>query len=921
MNLIGNRRASPARLAVHLMNAEDNEHVHIHEMRGFIADDLHGAYYEAYGISRGTRCKKFLYSLSLNPPHNENVPIEVFEVAIEKIERKLGFTRQPRTIVFHEKKGRRHAHVVWSRIDAATMTAIDPYQDKLALNEIGRELFIDHGWDMPDGYKRKEDADPLNYSHAQHQQGKRAGYDPKELKKLFADCWERSDTKASFASALKEHGFILARGDRRAFVAVDAKGEVYSIARWVGIKAKEVRARFGECDDLPTIEEALGQFEPEGEKTDSRTQADFERETKLQFLEAKRLELVGRCREARSKLHEFHETRRIEENTDRACRIPNGLKAVWSKLSGSYELLQRELEGEAKLCDARDLAEYQTLIEQQLQERKVLQQESEALRTETKFEPVFLKTDPAQKLIIPVEPEALTNRDKVNNDPAYILNVITQKRETFTRPVIVRALAEFIEDPLKLGLAVDIAMRSDELVEIQSKPLLFYSTRDMLATKQALSDTVTQLCKSKGSAVSATHVNSVIAHQNNELQAAIGVSLSKEQEAAIRHCLNQTRVSAVVGLAGAGKSTMLSAVKGAYQRQGLRVIGAALSGKAADGLDSASGIESRTLASWKSSWDKGFNQLTKNDVLVIDEAGMIDTRLLKHFIDKVHQTGAKIILVGDPEQLQPINAGTPFREIVDQIGAVHLIEIHRQSLDWQKQASLDFAERRTGQAIDAYELYGNVKQAQDNAGAILNLVEDYMSDLSNKGLETSRLALAYRRKDVFAINQAIRSARQELGDLKDSVLIPTVHGTRAFAPDDRVLFTRNNHELGIRNGMIGTIQSVSKTKLTVKLDANDISKPKTVTVKPTLYKDFDHGYATTIHKSQGATIDNTYVLGSALMDRHLTYVAMTRHQQGVKLYGDHNSLQKMRRSGEREDNKKKQKSTSRQRPNHGPKIH
>ena len=897
MNLIGNRRASPARLAVHLMNVEDNEHVHIHEIRGFIADDLHGAYYEAYGISRGTRCKKFLYSLSLNPPENENVPIMVFEAAIEKIERKLGFTIQPRTIVFHEKKGRRHAHVVWSRIDAATMTAIDPYQDKLKLNEIGRELFIEHGWDMPDGYKRKEDADLLNYSHAQHQQGKRANYDPKELKKFFTDCWERSDSKASFVSALKEHGFILARGDRRAFVAVDAKGEVYSIARWVGIKTKEVRARLGECDDLPTIEEALSQFDPESEYSDSRTQADFERETKLQILEVRRVELVERHRELRSKLQEFHETRRIAENIDRASRIPNGFKAVWQKLSGSYEALQRELEAEAKLCDVRDRSEYQTQIEQQLQERQVLQQKIGALKIKTVFEPGVLKTDPAQKLIIPVEPEALTNKEKVSNDPAYILNVITQKRETFARPVVVQALAEYIDDPLKLGLAVDAAMHSKELVEIQSKPLPVYSTRGMLNTKQALSDAVAHLSKLKGSVVSPRHVNSAIAHQNNELRVAIGISLSKEQETAIRHCTSANRISSVVGLAGAGKSTMLSAVKGAYQRQGLCVIGAALSGKAADGLESASGIESRTLASWKSSWHKGFNQLSKNDVLIIDEAGMIDTRLLKYFIDKVHETGAKIILVGDPEQLQPINAGTPFKEIAEQIGAVYLTEIHRQSLDWQKQASLDFAERRTSRAIDAYELHGNVKQAHNNSAAILNLVKDYMSDLSNNDSETSRLALSYRRKDVFAINQAIRAAKQELGNLKDDVLIPTVHGTRAFASDDRVIFTKNNHDLGIRNGMIGTVQSASKNKLMIKLDGNGISKLKTVTINPTLYKDFDHGYATTIHKSQGATIDKTYVLGSILMDRHLTYVAMTRHKQDSILYGDITSLRKMRRSG------------------------
>ncbi|MGI9505989.1 MAG: relaxase/mobilization nuclease domain-containing protein, partial [Geminicoccaceae bacterium] len=119
MILKGNRRGGGMQMALHLLNAQDNEHVTIHEMRGFISDSLTEALTEAYAISRGTRCRKFLYSLSLNPPETEIVPVEVFETAINDIEKQLGFAGQPRAIVFHEKEGRRHAHCVWSRIDAA----------------------------------------------------------------------------------------------------------------------------------------------------------------------------------------------------------------------------------------------------------------------------------------------------------------------------------------------------------------------------------------------------------------------------------------------------------------------------------------------------------------------------------------------------------------------------------------------------------------------------------------------------------------------------------------------------------------------------------------------------------------------------------------------------------------------------------
>jgi len=915
LNLVGNRRASPAKLAAHLMNVEDNDHVQIHDIRGFVSDDLHGAYHEAHGVSRGTRCKKFLYSLSLNPPDTENVPIEVFEEAIERIERKLGFTGQPRTIVFHEKKGRRHAHVVWSRINAATMTAIDPFEDKLKLNEIGRELFLEYGWEMPDGYKRKEDADPYNYSHAEHQQAKRAKRDPKELKRVFAECWERSDSKASFASALQEHGLILAKGDRRGFVAVDAQGEVYSVSKWVGIKAKEIREKLGERDDLPSVEEALFQF---GSTDHVQTERDLEYQRKLSEFEERQVTLVSRHRDERDALELRQEARRIEEIKARSEKLPSGLKTAWFKLSVQYEAIIKENELDALRCKTRDRTEYQSLIELQLQERRILQAELEQLQREFDIVSEPLVTDPAQELVIPPDPEAFSIKAKVRKDPAYILNVITDKHEDFTRPDVVGALSEYFTDPLELGTAVDIAMRSNALIEIQSKPVPRYSTAEMLEVKASLKTKATELSEAIGQYVSGKNVNAAISQQNKLLNKAVGANLSSEQETAIRHCLMPDQLSVVVGLAGAGKSTMLSAVRDAYQRQGYIVRGAALSGKAADGLESSSGIESRTLASLERSWKKGFSQLTSKDVLVIDEAGMIGTRQLNRIMSEAQKQGVKVILVGDPEQLQPINAGTPFKDIADQVGAVRLTEIHRQQKDWQKQASLDLAEQRAENALNAYEINGNVKEYRDNSEAITSLVTDYMTDLSlNK--DASRLALAYRRKDVFAINQAIRSVRQSTGELPVETLLQTKHGKRAFAPSDRILLTENNHPLSIRNGMLGTVKSVNEDTLEILLDANDGQSQRKIVINPKLYSSFDHGYATTIHKSQGATVDRSYVLGSVLMDRHLTYVAMTRHKQDATLYGDHTSLNKMRRSGMSEVPKYNQAQSHN--PRRGPTMH
>ncbi len=140
MILKGNQRAGGSQLAAHLMNLRDNDHVTVHELRGFISDSLEGAFNEAYAISRSTKAKQYLFSLSVNPPETEYVPIETFEAAIASIESKLGLKNQARAIVFHEKHGRRHAHCVWSRIDMDEMRAINLPHYKLKLCDISRDL-------------------------------------------------------------------------------------------------------------------------------------------------------------------------------------------------------------------------------------------------------------------------------------------------------------------------------------------------------------------------------------------------------------------------------------------------------------------------------------------------------------------------------------------------------------------------------------------------------------------------------------------------------------------------------------------------------------------------------------------------------------------------------------------------------------
>lgn len=165
--------------------------------------------------------------------------------------------------------------------------------------------------------------------------------------------------------------------------------------------------------------------------------------------------------------------------------------------------------------------------------------------------------------------------------------------------------------------------------------------------------------------------------------------LSDEQKTAIEHVAGAERIAAVIGRAGAGKTTMMKAAREAWEAAGYRVVGGALAGKAAEGLEKEAGIASRTLSSWELRWNEGRKQLDDKTIFVLDEAGMVSSRQMALFVETATKAGAKLVLVGDPEQLQPIEAGAAFRAIADRIGYAELETIYRQREQWMCDASLD----------------------------------------------------------------------------------------------------------------------------------------------------------------------------------------------------------------------------------------
>ncbi len=383
MILKGSQRGNAAKLARHLMNVQDNEHVELHELRGFVSDEqLLDALLEAQAVAKGTRCQQHLFSLSLNPPEGERVDVATFEAAIELAEQRLGLDGHARAIVFHEKEGRRHAHAVWSRIDVETMTAKNLPFFKRRLMEVSKELYLQNGWDMPKGIVDQALRNPLNFTRAEWQQAKRAMADPRLVKAAFKQAWESSDNADTLKAALEEKGYFLARGDRRGVVAVDYQGEIYALARWSGVKTKDVKARIHDADNLPSVQERREEIAKRvsGQLVKYVLEINRTYSEKHPTIEFKRTQAVERHREERKLLDEMQRIRWDKETAARAARLPKGVSGLWSRITGKYSKIRTQNELETWQSYMRDQAERDDLVARQLDERKQLQRAIKQMR-------------------------------------------------------------------------------------------------------------------------------------------------------------------------------------------------------------------------------------------------------------------------------------------------------------------------------------------------------------------------------------------------------------------------------------------------------------------------------------------------------------------------------------------------------------
>ncbi len=364
--------------------------------------------------------------------------------------------------------------------------------------------------------------------------------------------------------------------------------------------------------------------------------------------------------------------------------------------------------------------------------------------------------------------------------------------------------------------------------------------------------------------------------------ARVGVQLSGEQRQMVLGVASSAEwVVCVVGQAGAGKTTAIRALRGVLEQAGLAVIGAAPSGVAADTLERETGIRSMTLHRLAASANR--NGLPARCVLVVDEAGMADTRTLTRLLHHASRVDGKVVLVGDPAQLGAVGPGGLFAVLVEQHGALTLAENHRQR-DPAEAAVLSHLRRGDPEPYLAWAAkQGRVIVADSFEGARDQLVADWYTAICDGASVRGCLMIAHRRSDAGALNAAARTLLRADGRIGPD-LAPLADGV-ALAVGDRVLCLRNDRTLEVVNGTRGTVATIRDDgTVVVRTDAG------AERALPAAYRSaghLAHGYAVTGHKAQGQTVEQAFVLASNHADaKEWTYVATTRARDSTRIYLD-----------------------------------
>ena len=465
-------------------------------------------------------------------------------------------------------------------------------------------------------------------------------------------------------------------------------------------------------------------------------------------------------------------------------------------------------------------------------------------------------------------------------DPDQVLTALTRHNATFTARDLDRFLAKHLADETERQAVKQQVLEHRELIPLYDRDTGADAGRFTIAAVReqewnALADAAA-LAGRRGAAVPPAVTLDLLEERG----------LRPDQQRAFLHAVDAGRLKLIEGRAGTGKSHVLGVIRDAYEAAGHRVVGLAPTNAVAQDLKASGFQEAGTVHAALFALKNGRTEWDRHTVVIVDEAAMLDARITGELLAATRTSGAKLILAGDDRQLASIERGGLFTELKARHGSAEITEVARQKVDWQRRVAQDLAEGRFGAAVAAYDQAGAITWTQDQDQARTALVEAWQRDTAAEPA-AKRFVFAYTNRDVDALNAELRQVRRDRGELSGpEIALETKHGPAVFAIGDRVQFTDTDKKAGIYNGNAGTITAIDERsgRLSAVLDAPVHGKGREVAWSASEFAGFRHGYAGTIYKGQGKTLDHTYLYHSHHWRRAASYVALTRQRQSAQVF-------------------------------------
>lgn len=473
-------------------------------------------------------------------------------------------------------------------------------------------------------------------------------------------------------------------------------------------------------------------------------------------------------------------------------------------------------------------------------------------------------------------------------DPDRILESLTERRATFTRADLNRHLTEFLPDAKARSAFTDATLDRAGVIplrESEQAPVSRYTTRAVLDGERQITAAAARMDKRSRHGVSAAGIGEALDRHS---------FLDKEQRGALQWATRANGFAILAGEAGTGKSATLAAIRDAYEAQGSKVIGLAWTHRVVQDMKRDGFANTSTLAAELMRQSSGRGAWTPRTVLMVDEAAMVSTKHLAALLTKADAAGAKVILAGDERQLASIERGGMFGVLRSEHGAAELHTVRRVQ-DAEQRAAFNAMHRGDFKsALETFDQRGAIHWQTTPDDTRAALVRQWADD-SAADPNKARFVFAYTNAEVRELNQQIRAIRRERGELGEDHALPTREGEQSFAAGDRIQFTASAKgralvNAGLFNGAAGIVQKIDDGQITVALDGAKSTAPRVVSFKvgaDAEAGEFDairHGYAGTIYKGQGVTLDQTYLLHSDQWRAASGYVALSRHRDSVALF-------------------------------------